>query len=79
MTLQQFCDHFENKFKLKVGGVFQGNKKIYASFFPADKRKLPKTIKELVGQVKEDFVELTVCFADEKGEQVDAPLVRFFI
>lgn len=79
ITLQQFCDHFGKKFNLQVGGIFLGNKRIYAGFFPADKRKLPKKLLELLGAVKEEFVELTVCFDDENGEQVDAPTVKFYI
>jgi len=78
MTLQQFCEHFGKGLNLVVGAVFMGNKRIYASFFPADKRKLPKSMKEVLGPVKGDFVELTVCFDNEKGEQVDAPTVRFY-
>jgi len=78
-TLQQFCDHFNQKLNLKVGGVFQGNKRIYTSFLPADRKKLTKKMKELLGTVKEDFVELTVCFDNESGEKVDAPEVRFFM
>eukprot|EP01124_Arcella_intermedia_P027396 TRINITY_DN5354_c0_g1_i1.p1 TRINITY_DN5354_c0_g1~~TRINITY_DN5354_c0_g1_i1.p1 ORF type:complete len:1006 (+),score=246.06 TRINITY_DN5354_c0_g1_i1:32-3049(+) len=78
-TLQQFCDYFEKNLKLQVGGVFQGNKRIYAGFFPADKKKLPKKMKELLTNTTGEFVELNVCFDDENGNQVDAPTVRFYL
>lgn len=80
MTLQDFFKFFKTKYGLDVTGVFKGVHSVYLSVMPQHKARLPKKLVELLppSQNKEEYVDLTVTFADENDEEVEAPTVRFW-
>jgi len=81
VTLQQFTDHFSAKFKLTVTAVFNGHKSIYVSLLPMHKKRLSQKLQTLLGQdvAGKECVDMTVTFADEEGNDVEAPTVRFYL
>jgi len=81
MTLKQFCDYFKGKYGLEVTGVFKGVHSVFLGVMPTHKSRLPKLLKDLIpqSQNKEEHVELTVTFADENDNEVEAPTVKFLI
>jgi len=80
MTLQQFCDYFQKNRGLTVTGVFQDVHMIYVSLMPMHKKRLPMQMSKLLKHAdKLPYVDLIVSFADEKGESVNGPTVRFHL
>jgi len=81
ISLQQFMQHFSDKYQLMVTGVFNGIKSVYVSMIPLHKRRLPQLMKTLLGPevLEQPFVDLTVTFTTENGEVVEGPSVRFFL
>jgi len=81
MTLQEFFKFFKMKYGLDVTGVFKGVHSVYLSVMPQHKTRLPKKLVELLppSPAKENYVDLTVTFADENDNEVEGPTVRFWL
>ena len=80
-TLQDFVKHFATTMKLTVVGVAKRDgKMVYMSALPMYKKKLPKKMRELLGQKDgQKYCDLVVTFYDADGQQVkNAPVVRYF-
>lgn len=79
ITLGEFLQYFENKYKLKIGGVFKGAVMVYVPMFPGHaKRKTQKMSILLKKQPSTLYEDLTVTFIDEKGEDISGPPIRFY-
>mmetsp|Transcript_7554 Transcript_7554/g.8283 ORF Transcript_7554/g.8283 Transcript_7554/m.8283 type:complete len:332 (+) Transcript_7554:404-1399(+) len=78
-TLEEFCNYFKGRYNLKVTGVIQGVKMVYAAFMPGHKKRLPKKISALIrGSNKMEYVDLVVTYENlDGGEDVNGPTVRY--
>eukprot|EP01100_Stratorugosa_tubuloviscum_P003851 TRINITY_DN1936_c2_g1_i2.p1 TRINITY_DN1936_c2_g1~~TRINITY_DN1936_c2_g1_i2.p1 ORF type:complete len:1019 (-),score=473.16 TRINITY_DN1936_c2_g1_i2:43-3066(-) len=80
ITLQQFINHFNEKYKLNVTGVFQEVTMIYVAVMPTHRRRLPNKMNKLLKfQVGTEYIDLIVSFSNEKSEDVNGPTVRYFL
>mmetsp|Transcript_27540 Transcript_27540/g.38275 ORF Transcript_27540/g.38275 Transcript_27540/m.38275 type:complete len:103 (-) Transcript_27540:216-524(-) len=89
-TLQQMCDHFEEKYGLEIVMLSYGKALVYSQFgFMAKKKnklRLKMSIPELVesvAKVKVDrnagFLMFEAMVTTTDGEDVDIPSVRFWL
>jgi hypothetical protein len=79
ITLKGFMDYFKERKNLTVTGVILGAKVIYGSMFPGHKQRLPQKLVTLLGPVTQPSVELVVSFADDNGDDVETPSIRFYL
>eukprot|EP01125_Pyxidicula_operculata_P017195 TRINITY_DN6012_c0_g1_i1.p1 TRINITY_DN6012_c0_g1~~TRINITY_DN6012_c0_g1_i1.p1 ORF type:complete len:1009 (-),score=218.90 TRINITY_DN6012_c0_g1_i1:1918-4944(-) len=80
MTIQEFCDHFQKKLNLEVTAIFKDVVTVYSNTLFIYKKRLGKKIKEFIGAAPDQqFVDLTVSFADADGGEVNGPTVRFYL
>eukprot|EP01127_Copromyxa_protea_P007945 TRINITY_DN1806_c2_g1_i2.p1 TRINITY_DN1806_c2_g1~~TRINITY_DN1806_c2_g1_i2.p1 ORF type:complete len:1041 (+),score=168.07 TRINITY_DN1806_c2_g1_i2:59-3124(+) len=81
ITLEAFIQHFKQRFNLIVNGVFKDVHTLYMSLFPQHEKRLPLKLRELdhIRGLTDDYVDLTVTFELESGEDVDGPAVRFYL
>jgi ubiquitin-activating enzyme E1-like protein 2 len=78
MTLQNLVDHFQERFKLSLSAVIQGQRMVYISLMPAHALRLPKLLRDLLAkQEGQKFVDLVITFSDAKGDDVETPPIRF--
>ena len=79
ITLGQLIDHFQSRFNLEVSGVFNGAVMVYVPLFPGHaKRKTSKMSALLKRTEGIKYLDLVITFANEKGDDVSGPPVRFW-
>jgi len=80
ITLKQFTQHFLDKYKLTVTGVFQGVQMIYVPIMPGHNKRLPQKLRKLITRESgQKYVDLIVTFEDDKGGDIHGPPVRFWL
>jgi len=80
ITLSQFAQHFLDKYKLTVTGVFQGVQMVYVPIMPGHNKRLAQKLRRLITRdVGQKYVDLIVTFEDDKGGDVHGPPVRFWL
>jgi len=87
LTLQQFIDHFKEKYQLEVTMISCGVAMVYAFFMGKDKlaERMPKKLSEVVSMVNKQAIPSTknhltleICVNRmEDDEEVDVPYVRY--
>jgi len=78
LTIQQFVDHFKEKFALNVTGIFQGVNMLFVPLLGHSDR-LPHPLRKYLDLPKGiRYVDLIVSFENEAGDDVNGPTVRFF-
>jgi hypothetical protein len=78
-TLKEFISFFEQKFQLKVNGVFNDVAIVYMSVMPAHAKKLPLRMRDIIKRAPTDeYVDLVLTFSDTNGEEANGPSVRYF-
>lgn len=80
LLVQDFVQHFLDKHKLTVTGIFQDVMMIYVAIMPTHKPRLKKKVGSLLKNLSADatYVDLIVSFANDKGEDVNGPSVRYY-
>jgi len=80
LTLGELITHFEKKFNLQIGGVFNGAIMVFTPIFPAHmKRKVEKMSVLLKRKPGVKYMDLILIFVDNTtGEDISGPPVRFF-
>jgi len=80
ITLSQFTQHFLDKYKLTVTGVFQGVQMVYVPIMPGHNKRLSQKMRRLITRESgQKYVDLIVTFEDDKGGDVHGPPVRFWL
>jgi len=87
LTLQQFLDHFKEKYQLEITMISCGVAMVYAFFLGKDKlaERLPKKLSEVVSTVNKqpvptnkNFLTMEICVNRlEDDEEVDVPFVKY--
>ncbi|KAK7116491.1 ubiquitin-like modifier-activating enzyme 6 [Littorina saxatilis] len=78
-TLQQFLNACKESFGFEATAVVNGVKIIYLPIMPPHKKRLPQTMLKLIKpEPGIKYVDLVVCFENDKGEEVEGPPVRYF-
>lgn len=87
MTLQEFLDHFKEKYQLDVSMISCGVSMIYAFFMSKDKQaeRLPKKLSEVITTIskqplpkdKNHLILEIVVSRLEDDEEVDVPFVKY--
>jgi len=87
LTLQQFIDHFKDKYQLEITMISCGVAMVYAFFMTKDKlsERLPKKLSEVVSTVNKQAIPpnknhliLEICVNRiEDDEEVDVPYVKY--
>jgi len=89
LTLQQFIDHFKNKYQLQITMISCGVSMIYSFFLSKDKlsERLPKKLSEVVTSItkqplptQKNHLTFEICvnrMEDEDDEDVDVPYVKY--
>ncbi len=87
LTLRELLDHAHEHFGLQVTSVtLHGSKILYADFMHGEEDPVfDRTVQELVASGQEaergferQFVDLEIECADEDGEEVESPPIRYF-
>jgi ubiquitin-activating enzyme E1 len=80
VLVEEFVKHFMDKHKLTVTGIFQDVMMIYVAIMPTHKARLKKKLGTLLKNLSAEatYVDLIVSFANDKGEDVNGPSVRYF-
>eukprot|EP01126_Amoeba_proteus_P043183 TRINITY_DN4728_c0_g1_i5.p1 TRINITY_DN4728_c0_g1~~TRINITY_DN4728_c0_g1_i5.p1 ORF type:complete len:224 (+),score=53.69 TRINITY_DN4728_c0_g1_i5:24-695(+) len=79
VTLEEFITHFKNRFGLIVNGIFKEVNTLYMSLLPHESR-MSRRLRDLIPDLEEeDYVDLTVTFENENGDDIDGPPVRFYL
>jgi len=80
MTVKEIKNHFFNKYGLLVNGIYHDVAMLYMSLLPNHQSKLEKPIKSLLKNIhSEDYVDLVLTFSDEKGKDINCPIIRFHL
>jgi hypothetical protein len=61
--------------------VFQDVSMLYVSMLPGHKPRLKKKMSQLLKNITPEmqYIDLIVSFADDKGDDVNGPFVRYWI
>ncbi|XP_077988676.1 ubiquitin-like modifier-activating enzyme 6 isoform X2 [Glandiceps talaboti] len=77
--LQDFRKYFKDKFGLEPSMVVHGVKMIFVPIMPGHIKRLPQTmVKLLKPSDSQNYMDLTVAFDSEAGEDVPGPPVRYY-
>jgi len=89
LTLQEFLDHFKQKYQLQISMLSCGTAMVYAFFMDKDKlsQRLPKKLSEVVSMVNKQTIPenrnhliMEVCVNRlEDDEEVDVPFVKYVL
>ncbi|XP_019626909.1 PREDICTED: ubiquitin-like modifier-activating enzyme 6 [Branchiostoma belcheri] len=78
-TLKQFLAYFKEKHGFEATMVVYGVKMVYVPIMPGHKKRLPQTMVKLIKPgAEKKYVDLTVSFEGEDGEDIPGPPVRYF-
>ncbi|XP_066272091.1 ubiquitin-like modifier-activating enzyme 6 [Branchiostoma lanceolatum] len=78
-TLKQFLGYFKEKHGFEATMVVYGVKMVYVPIMPGHKKRLPQTMVKLIKPgAEKKYVDLTVSFEGEDGEDIPGPPVRYF-
>jgi len=78
LILQDFNKHFQEKYKLTVTGIFQDCNMIYVPLLPHHRKRLTEKLSGLLTKMPDkDYVDLTVSYEDDDGQDVTGPAVRY--
>jgi len=87
LTLQEFIDHFKEKYQLEISMISCGVSMVYAFFLSKDKlaERMPKKLSEVVASVNKQVVPenknyliLEICVNRmEDDEEVDVPFIKY--
>ncbi|XP_076443646.1 ubiquitin-like modifier-activating enzyme 6 [Babylonia areolata] len=78
-TLQQFLNSCKEQFGFEATAVVNGVKIIYMPIMAPHKKRLPQTMMKLIKpEPGNAYVDLVVCFEDDKEEEIEGPPVRYF-
>ncbi|KAL8577432.1 hypothetical protein ACOMHN_048067 [Nucella lapillus] len=78
-TLQQFLNSCKENFGFEATAVVNGVKIIYMPIMPPHKKRLPQTMMKLIKPEPGcAYVDLVVCFENDKEEEIEGPPVRYF-
>lgn len=78
-TLQQFLNACRTNFGFEATAVVNGVKIIYMPMMAPHKKRLPQSMLKLIKpEPGITYVDLIICFENDKGEEVEGPPVRYF-
>lgn len=86
VTMKEFIDFFQNKYKLEITMMSSGSAVIY-SFF-GNKKKIQERMAMPMAQVVQDvskiefaakqrYINIEVCCSDAEGNDVDVPFIKY--
>ncbi|GAM23523.1 hypothetical protein SAMD00019534_066980 [Acytostelium subglobosum LB1] len=79
ITVEEFIQFFNDKYGLKVSGIYQNSALVFMAALPFHRRRLSIPLKQLLEDLEgKKYIDLFVLFSDN-GEDVKGPPVRFLL
>ncbi|KAN0022843.1 hypothetical protein ACTFIU_005584 [Dictyostelium citrinum] len=80
ITIREFNEYFENKYKIKVSGIYQDVSLIYMAALPSHKKRLSIPLKNHLSDIEGlKYIDLFVSFVEEDDKEAQGPPIRFIL